>query len=162
MKKKVSSGFDEMSTKLVSDIIEDIACPLTYIINLSFSTGIVPNKMKIAKVIPIYKSGEISNLSNYRPISLLPAFSKLLEKIMYNRLLSFINKHNILYKHQYGFRKNHTTIHPLIHFLSHIANVNNKSKPELTMGIFIDLKKAFDTISHPLLLLKLNKYGIRG
>ena len=85
-----------MFRKLVSDIREDTACPLTCKMNLSFSTGIVLNKMKI---IPIYKSVEISNLSNYKPISLLPAFSKLPEKLMYNRLLSFVNKHNILYKH---------------------------------------------------------------
>ena len=80
LKRKTSSRFDEISTKLISEIIEDIAYPLTYIINLSFSKGIVPENMKIAKFIPIYKFGEISKLNNYRPICLLPAFSKLLEK----------------------------------------------------------------------------------
>ena len=75
--KKKSAGFVKMSTKLVSDIMEDIVCPLTYMINLSFTTGIIPNETKIAKIIPVYKCGEISKLSNCRPISLLPAFSKL-------------------------------------------------------------------------------------
>jgi len=162
LKRKTSSGFDEISRKLLSDTIEDIACPLTYLINLSFSKGVVPENIKMAKAIPIHKSGEISNFNNYRPISLLPAFSKLLEKVMYNRMLSFINKYNILYKHQYGFRNNHATTHPLIHFLSHIVDANNKAKPELTMRIFVDVKKAFDTINHEILLAKLKRYGIRG
>jgi hypothetical protein len=124
LKKKTSSGFDEISTKLLSDILEDIAYPLTHIINLSFSKGIVPENMKVAKIHPIHKSGEASNFNNYRPISLLPAFSKLLEKLMYHRLLSFINKHSIIYKHQYGFRKNHTTTHPLINtFLAPLCHL---------------------------------------
>ena len=107
--------------------------------NLSFRNGIVPQNMKIAKVVPIHKSGDQTSLNNYHPISLLPVFSKLIEKLMYNQIMSFIERNDILNNHQYGFRKNHTT-HPILH-LSHIADCTNKPNPELTMAIFIDLKK---------------------
>lgn len=161
-KPKTSSGIDNISNKLMLTIINYIAEPFSHLVNLSFATGTVPINMKVAKVIPIYKSGDMSSLNNYRPISLLPAFSKLLEKLMYNRLINFIEANNILYKHQYGFRKKHSTIHPILHLLSHVSEASNKINRELTMAIFIDLKKAFDTISHDILINKLNKYGIRG
>ena len=162
LKPKLSSGHDNISNRLLLNIIDDIAEHFTHIVNLSFRNGIVPQNMKIAKVVPIHKSGDQTSLNNYRPISLLPVFSKLIEKLMYNQIMSFIDRNDILNKHQYGFRKNHTTTHPILHLLNHIADCTNKPNPELTMAIFIDLKKAFDTISHDILLNKLYKYGIRG
>ncbi len=90
LKTKKSEGFDNISTKLIKDTIDAIALPLTHIINLSFTSGIVPQKMKIAKIIPIFKSGKHTLFNNYRPIiSLLPAFSKLMEKLVCNKLLIF-------------------------------------------------------------------------
>jgi hypothetical protein len=162
LRPKTSSGFDNISTKLMLQIIDKVAVHFTHIVNLSFLNGVAPKQMKVAKVIPIHKAGNPLNVNNYRPISLLPAFSKLLEKLMYTRLMDYIEKNKILYKHQYGFRKGHSTIHPIIQFLNKIADANNNANPELTMGIFIDLKKAFDTISHDILVNKLKQYGIRG
>ena len=162
MKPKTSSGNDNISNKLMISIIDYISEPVSYLVNLSFANGIVPTNMKVAKIIPIYKAGEVSSINNYRPISLLPTLSKLLEKLMFNRLINFIDVNSILYEHQYGFRKKHCTIHPILHLLNHVSESSNKPNRELTMAIFIDLKKAFDTVSHEILVNKLYKYGIRG
>ena len=108
----------------------------------------------MAKVVPIYKASDRSLLKNYRPVSLLPAFSKLLERLMYNKLMSYLTSSNILFKHQYGFQSRHSTIHPIIHLLNHCAESSNKTDPEFTL--------AKDVINHDILLRKLKCYGIRG
>ena len=128
--------------------------------NKSFLTGIVPSKLKIAKAIPLYKTKDPALFSNYRPISLLPFFSKILERLMHNRLYNFLTEHNILAMNQFGFRKNYST------FLELMALVDNISKKidegNYSIGIVLDLSKAFDTIDHTILLDKLCRYGIRG
>ena len=159
---KLSSGHDNMSTKLMKDTLNYIIEPITHIINQSLCTGIVPTYMKIAKVVPIYKSSDSTILKNYRPVSLLPAFSKLLETIVFKQLMSFLTEQNILYDHQYGFRPKHSTIHPIIHVFNHCASSSSKHDPETTLAILCDLSKAFDVINHDILLSKMNKYGIRG
>ncbi len=148
IKPKTSRGDDNISSKLLKQTITNIAIPLAHIFNQSFSEGQVPTKMKLAKVIPIFKSGDAKLLNNYRPISLLPAFSKLLEKAMAERLTGFLENHHILYDNQYGFRKKHSTIHPILHLLKSISNANDKPSRDVTIGIFLDLSKAFDTINH--------------
>ena len=162
LKTKSSSGHDGISTKLIKSTIVNIINPITYIINKSFETGIVPMEMKIAKVIPIFKNNDQCQVKNYRPISLLPSFSKVLERLMYNKIVQYLNQNNILYKHQYGFRAKHSTIHPIIHLLNNCAEASNKKEAEYTIAILCDLSKAFDVISHKILIHKLNIYGIRG
>lgn len=131
-----------------------------YIFNLSLKNGVFPDRLKLARVIPVFKSGDDSNLSNYRPISILPCFSKILERIMYNRLSSYLQNHNILYNNQYGFKKGHSTQHAVIKLVDEILIGFDKNKH--TLGVFIDLAKAFDTVDHEILLYKLNNYGIKN
>ena len=95
-------------------------------------------------------------------MSLLPAFSKLLEKIVFNALMTFLTNNKILYKHQYGFRPKHSTIHPILHLLNHCASTSANNNPEMSLAVLCDLSKAFDVIDHEILLKKLNTYGIRG
>jgi len=129
--------------------ISEISIPVTHIINRSLDSGIFPDQLTIAKIIPICKASDCNQLQNYRPISLLPAFSKLFEtKNMYNKVMSFLNSNNMLYKHQYGFRLKHSTIHPIIHLINHSAKVNNSNPQKYTMSIVCDLSKAFDVINH--------------
>ena len=113
---------------MLKQTMKEVATPVAHIVYLSLSRGIFPNDMKLAKIVPIFKNGNTKLCNNYRPISILPAFSKILEKIVCNSLLHFLETKNILYKHQYGFRKTHNTI---IHLLKDIANVNNKASKYL-------------------------------
>ena len=147
------------------DILKMIKCnigtPLMKIINMSFETGIYPNNLKIAKVIPIYKNkGDSLHFKNYRPISLLSNINKFFEKLVYKRLYTFLNKYNCIYELQFGFRAKHSTNHALINLTEMIRESLDAGK--FACGIFIDLQKAFDTVDHEILLYKLGHYGIRG
>ena len=106
LKQDASPGLDGIPASMVKFAVEYIAKPLSYLINNSFQTGEFPDKLKHAKVIPIFKAGDHACFSNYRPISILPAFSKIFEKALVSRINGFLEKHNILYRNQYGFKKN--------------------------------------------------------
>ena len=141
-------------------VIFYIAHPLVFIFNLSLSTGLVPDKLKIAKIATVFKKDDPHKFDNYRPISILPSISKLLEKCIYNRLYSFCLNNKILTDSQYGFRKNHSTAHALIELQDKILTAIHTNK--FCIGIFMDLSKAFDVVDHKILLSKLEHYGVRG
>ena len=158
-------GHDEITSKVIIDItskpiIDILTTPLTYITNLSFTEGVFPSELKIAQVLPLYKSNDTMLFNNYRPISLLPYFSKLFERLMYNRLINFIEKHKLLYQYQFGFRRNHSTFKALVILLENITTALDNT--EFAVCILIDFRKAFDTVEHSILLDKLYHYGIRG
>ena len=156
----IATGFDNVSITDVKPNIEHLAKSLTYLINLSISNSTVPFGVKRARVIPVHKGDNWAEFNNYRPISILPFFSKFYEKVIYDRLISFINKHNLLYAHQYGFRSNYSTSMAIIQLVKQIST--SIDKKEVSSGIFLDLYKAFGTVNHKILLQKLENYGIRG
>jgi hypothetical protein len=153
-------GVDNVPTHIIKNSFDLISEPLVKLINLSLSTGVFPDKLKIAQIIPIYKSGESDSVTNYRPISLLTSFSKFFEKVMHNRLSDFIERYEIIYCCQFGFRKNHSTSLALTHLVNKITTAIDRK--EVTAGVFLDLSKAFDTLNHEILLAKLQHYGING
>lgn len=159
-KNKTSQDIDDIDMKTVKYVAEAIARPFAHICNLSFQYGQFPSKMKIARVIPLYKSGDKHCFSNYRPVSLLPQFSKILEKLFNSRLQKFVEKNNLLSDCQYGFRQGRSTSLALIDLVEEITKCIERKKH--VIGLFIDLQKAFDTIDHEILVNKMEKYGIRG
>ena len=163
LKRNKTPGHDGLDINIITSVYELIKKKtLVKIFNESINLGVFPKKMEIAKVTPIFKSGKKELLTNYRPISVLSCFSKILDRIMYNRVYNYLNDNNLLFCKQFGFRKGHSTDHALIKLIDSIYDSFNQSK--YTLGVFIDLSKAFDTVDHNILIVidKLNSYGIKN
>ena len=156
-----ASGPSSIPYRILFLLKNEISKQLAYLFNLSFTTGVFPFVFKTAKVVPVFKKDSKFDYSNYRQISLFSDIEKILEKHMYERLIIriiFLNKNNVIYNLQFGFRQQYSASHALINITENIRKVLDCGN--ISCGIFVDLKKAFDTVDHQILLVKLNHFGI--
>jgi len=156
LKSKTSCGYDEIM-KISSPFV---VSPITYICNRMLSTGTFPDRLKFSEIKPLYKKGDETLITNYSPISLLPVFSKIFEKIFYKRLYHHLTSNSILVNEQFGFRCNNSTEKAIYTLINNIlSSLSNKI---IVGGLFCDLQKAFDCVNYDILLLKMKFYGISG
>jgi hypothetical protein len=157
---KFSCDVSGVSTKMIKLVGDEICIPLSHIFNLSLHSGKFPTRFKQCRVIPIFKNGSRLECDNYRPISLLSSISKVLEKIVAEKLINHLLTNDLLYNFQFGFLPKRTTEQNLLHIVNYISGALNENK--YCIGVFLDLKKAFDVCSHEILLKKISKMGITG
>ena len=155
-----AAGPDKVQRKIAKDVNDLVSKPLSMIFNSSLANGIFPYIWKLAKVTPIFKSGANKNVNNDRSISVISIFSRLLEKLVHDQVFDFFLENNTIIKNQSAFRKLYLTIISLIISTDHWYE--NIDKKKLNLTIFLDLKKAFDTVDHKLLLEKMSRYGMRN
>ena len=159
-KNKTSTGIDGILNKLTKIAVNELVSPLTIVINQMLNTGVFPNQLKISKVIPKYKSKDHTLLSNYRSIALLPSISKIFEYVFLEQLSNYFFQNNLLSSQQNRFRAKHSTelaAHNLVDHLTYKLNSGN-----IPTNIYIDLYKAFDTLTHSILLDKMRFYEVNG
>ena len=154
-----SSGIANLSSQILKDAFSALVPELTFLLNLSLTTNVIPQAWKVAKVVPLPKDGNLDSVNNWRPISLLPLPGKLLEKSVHTQLIEHLTLQNILDKNQAGFRKGVSTTSTIAKLTDDIYSAINNS--ELTLAVFIDFKKAFDTLDHNILLLKMKHLGLK-
>ena len=160
LKNSTSSGIDSISSRIFKNGITFLLKPITYLINLSLSDTIFPSVLKTAKVVPVHKKGDTKEPGNYRPVSVLPTLAKVLERVVYDKIICFIERYKILSNFQHGFLKGRSTQSGVLQFLRCLyEHLDNRDK---CVGVFMDLSKAFDLVDHAILLSKVYNYGFRG
>ena len=157
---KTSGGHDNISNIILKELHEPLLDILDYVINESLKQGVFPTIMKISEVVPLYKAGDCELVTNYRPISLLMMISKILEKIVYGRVYSFLHKSNQIYEGQFGFHSKHSCEHAIGQLVGHV--IKNLEHKKNTISVFLELSKVFDTLEHTIVLSKMEKYGLHG
>lgn len=158
--KNKASGVDLISIRVLKFVLQCVIKQLVSLINGCFKSGVFPKCLKRAKIVPIFKGGDKDDISNYRPISLLPVIARIFEKLVYIRLEKYLEKNLFFYQNQFGFRKGYSSEHAMLFLTTYVNDaLDNNLK---VASIFLDIAKAFDTVSYDILLMKLENCGIRG